>query len=351
MTRLRFRHAFVGLLVFIAAFHVSFADAFAQEDTPEAPSPGSVVAGLGDTWTALGRQFGITEAQLFEANGVVNSQRQPAVGTEVRIPAGAPRNGRLARPLSGGLLELAARSGLDPWKLALQNDASHPFRPNLLQPVFLQGGSIPPHELPPGVSDLALSPGPIVPGDAFALRGRSDLPVYAGFDGGGLTTIRGDGRFTALGAMGAFFPPGEYMLIIQAGERPIWEQPLTVSDRDWTWEQITFTDSTVLDPAAVERERSRLQQLWGRVNSEPGWQGAFQMPILEYLEVSSTYGARRSVNGGPYNTYHEGSDFSAYQGTEVYAPAGAIVLLAEPQTIRGGSVILEHGLGLHSGYY
>ena len=40
-----------------------------------------------------------------------------------------------------------------------------------------------------------------------------------------------------------------------------------------------------------------------------------QLPIT--LKSRPNNGARRSYNGGPYRTYHEGVDFSAYQGTPV----------------------------------
>jgi murein DD-endopeptidase MepM/ murein hydrolase activator NlpD len=87
------------------------------------------------------------------------------------------------------------------------------------------------------------------------------------------------------------------------------------------------------------------------VSPEPLWQDAFQEPVNDYLEISSTFGARRSTNGGPYNRYHEGVDFSAYGGTPVLAPAGGVVVVAEPLYVRGGAVIIDHGLGVYSGYY
>jgi murein DD-endopeptidase MepM/ murein hydrolase activator NlpD len=83
----------------------------------------------------------------------------------------------------------------------------------------------------------------------------------------------------------------------------------------------------------------------------PQWTTPFRVPIDNYLQVSSTYGARRSYNGGLYRTYHEGVDFSAYAGTPVYAAAGGTVVLAETLYVRGGAVIIDHGLGIYSGYY
>jgi murein DD-endopeptidase MepM/ murein hydrolase activator NlpD len=74
------------------------------------------------------------------------------------------------------------------------------------------------------------------------------------------------------------------------------------------------------------------------------WQGPFQLPIADYLAISATYGGRRSYNGGPYRTYHEGVDFSAYRGTPVYAPAGGKVVLAEQLFSRRRSLGRRHRL-------
>jgi len=77
----------------------------------------------------------------------------------------------------------------------------------------------------------------------------------------------------------------------------------------------------------------------------------YQLPITDYLEITSPFGARRSYNGGPYRSYHEGVDFSAYGGTPVMAPAAGTVVLAEKLFVRGNAVIIDHGLGVYSGFY
>ncbi len=338
------------LLAAFCAFGLS-ASADAQTPVPEASPPHT--AALGDTWSALAWRFGLPRQELLRAAGVMNAQRQPAAGAALPLPAAAEsRNGRFLRPLAGGTLALAARQDRNPWSLTLANDLAHPFRPLLYTPVVIPGGRLPPREFPPGLSDVRLAPALITPGSAFALQGAAD---------GGQTTITAaglpllvssrDGRFTALGASGAFLPPGEYLLTVHSDGRPLWEQPLAIRDRDWTWEQVTFKDSAVLDPEAIRVERERLQKIWDTITPAPLWQGAFTPPITEFVEISSHYGARRSVNGGPYSSYHEGTDYSAYAGTAVRAPAAGKVVLAEELAIRGGAVILDHGLGLHSGYY
>ena len=138
---------------------------------------------------------------------------------------------------------------------------------------------------------------------------------------------------------------------MQTGDGLVWEQPLLFVPGEWTFEQVTFTGTAVFDADELRRERERLMRIWDGGAKRPLWDGPFRPPLDEYVEITSYYGARRSVNGGPYSTYHEGTDFSAYGGTPVYAPAAGRVVLAEELNVRGGAVILDHGLGLHTGYY
>ncbi|MFL7837771.1 MAG: peptidoglycan DD-metalloendopeptidase family protein [Candidatus Promineifilaceae bacterium] len=350
------RHtAVLFLIALIAGYTQSFA--FAQEDSPpmpEQPPPTHLVA-LGDSWTALAYRFHSTPRELIALNKTINLDRQPAVGTEITLPvtAEAERFGRFLRPSAGGTLELALCSNRSPWALALQNDLRSPYSPLLYTPIILEEKTSTLLELPFGVETLEMAPGTLTPGTALALHARTDeeaLPAIS-LEGEPLVVTPQEEQITALGGTGAFYPPGQHLLQIQFENQPLWEQPVIIADRFWNWEEVNYTNPDVLDQEAIRLERERLQTLWDEATPEALWQGAFTEPLEHYVEISSYYGARRSVSGGPYATYHEGTDFSAYGGTPVLAPAAGVVVLAEELAIRGGAVILDHGLGLHSGYY
>ena len=194
---------------------------------------------------------------------------------------------------------------------------------------------------------------PARPGQALALQARSqpDIRTQISLDGKLWNTYRNGDRLLALGATGAFFGAGTPELRIQVEQHPLWVQPWLFEDKDWYYDQVSFAATAANEQEAIQMERERLQQIWEQVTPEPLWSSTFTWPLQEYVELTSHYGARRSVNGGPYDTYHEGTDFSAYRGTPVYAPAGGRVALAESLVVRGGAVILDHGLGIHTGYY
>jgi murein DD-endopeptidase MepM/ murein hydrolase activator NlpD len=66
--------------------------------------------------------------------------------------------------------------------------------------------------------------------------------------------------------------------------------------------------------------------------------------------VSGVYGSQRILNGAP-RTPHRGVDVAAPAGTPVGAMASGVVSLAETgMYFTGGTVMLDHGHGLHSIY-
>ncbi len=306
----------------------------------------------GDTWTALAYRY---DADVQALNPHMNRQRQPTMGREIVVPALDEQMGSLLRTEEGGLLATAVRHHTSPWTIALQNDLPHPYRPLFNQPLFLPGGETPPRDLPSGFETLELSQNVAHPGQAVAYRAQVSQPISVTASVADIPFVVGENGRSQLGLLGtgAFFGSGEPELTIQPAGGPLWVQPWRFVDANtWDYQEISYTGAAAeIDQAAIDAERARLREIWTKVSPEPLWQTSFSQPINDYLEISSTFGARRSVNGGPYNRYHEGVDFSAYGGTTVFAPAGGVVVVAEPLYVRGGAVILDHGLGIYSGYY
>jgi murein DD-endopeptidase MepM/ murein hydrolase activator NlpD len=312
----------------------------------------------GDTWLALSIRYRVSVAQLQAANPFPNPQRQPAIGAVIQIPGNEPptteQMGTLIRPNEGGLLATAVRYNANPWQLAWANGMSSPARPTLYRPILIPGGDSPPQELPVGFETLELSQTPAVPGRALAFRGETSgtFTVTATLAHLPFHSFNENGHLVALVGTGAFFAPGDHELTIVRPGQPLWSQPWRMVAGTWDYQQLTLTgDAAAIDAESIAQERERLFAIWTQVTPEPLWRGPFQLPIQSYLEISATYGGRRSYNGGPYRTYHEGVDFAAYGGTPVYAPAAGNVVLAELLYVRGGAVIIDHGLGIYSGYY
>ncbi len=334
------------LLVLLLPFHATVS--FAQNEGSQ-----SYIVQPGDTWTALSIRFGVSPMSLMETVGTINPQQQPVIGSTMSLREFSEVNGQLLRPFAGGLLQTAVSVGRSPWEITQQNKQGNPYSPLLYAPVFLAGGVKPPREMPTGFETLSISNLPARPGQALAIQARaqSGLQAQISLDNILWETYRNGDRLLSLGATGAFFGAGTPELRIQVDQHPLWVQPWLFEDKDWFFDQVSFAATAATKEKAMQIERERLRQIWGQATREPLWTSTFTWPLKDYVELTSHYGARRSVNGGPYDTYHEGTDFSAYRGTPVFAPAGGRVVLAEPLVVRGGSIILDHGLGIHTGYY
>jgi murein DD-endopeptidase MepM/ murein hydrolase activator NlpD len=312
----------------------------------------------GDTWTALAWRYNIGEDQLRISNPHINSQRQPAIGQYVSIPSGdageTVSSGRLVSSKSGGLYQLSLQNGQNPWVLAKINNIRHIWRPLMFRTIFIPDEKSLPSQLPHGFRTLEVMSIPANPGQGYAMRAKIDEPhpIVASFSDQTIEIYSTPNRLVGLFATGAFFPPGDYALDIEVIGLPLWSQPFHISPRDWNFDEITLTSSAAaIDAESIRLERERLNSIWSQSSGIPLWDRNFGEPIEQYLRITSDYGARRSYNGGPFSSYHEGVDFSAYAGTPVFAPAAGKVVLAETLYVRGGAVIIDHGLGIYTGLY
>lgn len=312
----------------------------------------------GDTWEALGWRFDTKPELLIELNGYINQDMQPPIGSLINIPVQSSnpkeKSGRLMNTNTGGLLQLAVLERRNPWEISLINELEHPYRPTLFKLIYLPQEELVPRELPYGFRTLDVSQVTGNPGQGLALRAVTETQeaISVTLSSEPFVTASNDGFFLGLIGLGGFFPPGLHELTVVIKGYPRWTQLWRFEPRQWTFEQITLTGSAAaIDAESIRLERERLFTIWSQMTPEPLWNANFQNPINQFLDYSSAYGARRSYNGGPYNSYHEGVDFSAYAGTPVFAPADGKIVLAEQLFVRGGAVIIDHGLGVFTGLY
>ncbi|MCB8979689.1 MAG: peptidoglycan DD-metalloendopeptidase family protein [Ardenticatenaceae bacterium] len=320
-----------------------------------AQSNGRITIQPGDSWASLSLRFQVPEATLHELNSHMNPQRLPAIGTELALPENTTeQSGQMRRP-GGNLLATAVAQQTSPWLLAIRNNRASPYRANLYRPILVPDATSIPRDLPAGFSRLELSQVVGTPGQAVGFRAEMDAvgDVTAVLGSNEMDVFANEQFLVGLTGTGAFFGTQQPVLQIQVGDAPPWRQPWQFRDpADWEYQQLTLTGTAAqIDQQSIDEERARLFAIWEQNSGPPQWNAPFQLPINSFLEISSTFGARRSYNGGPYRTYHEGVDFAAYGGTPVLAPAGGTVVVAEVLYVRGGAVIIDHGLGIYSGFY
>lgn len=311
----------------------------------------------GETLQGIARQYGVDWRRIALANSLINPSLLTA-GRVLRIP-GSPaqaRSGALYVVQPGETFtHLALRVGASLWDLLEANWNGHP--PLDLPGMWVLVPGVRPSWMPAPFQAIDVYPLPARQGDTLLIAVRTDRPVSLQgtlFDRPVRFTEE-NGVYYALVGIHAFTDPGVYELTLTAtdgtGATAAVGVEVTVVEGTYGYERIDVPPgrANLLDPQVIAAERERLQQVRSLFTPQRYWNGPFRLPVE--AAISSVFGTRRSYNGGPYNSYHEGVDFDIGAGAAVHAPADGIVVLAEPLAVRGNAVVIDHGWGILTGYW
>lgn len=340
----------------------------AQGAAPPAPAATVYIVVAGDTIATIGQRFGVSATSLAAANGLTNPNliyagQRLIIPDPAAAPALAPAPGALPagiqvhrlRPgqtLSGlarahklSMAELLAANGVSrPAELAEQTDILLPIRPLPALPAPLADITASPAIIQGQVGVIVVTiAAETPPAGAFG-----DKPLVWAFD---RRTPRGY-RFWALLPTDAITPPGERKLVVRAGDAQS-TQPVPILPGAYETQHIVLPPAKggLLAPDKTRPELERLLALWQAASARRLWRGKFVFPIAAGFNQTSPYGTKRSYNGGPVNSFHGGTDWGAPEGTPIRAPAHGRVILAENLEVRGGAVIIDHGLGVTSNFW
>jgi murein DD-endopeptidase MepM/ murein hydrolase activator NlpD len=314
----------------------------------------------GETLFSIARRYGTTVEAIVQANDIADP-RWIQVGQRLTIPsAGVPPASVQIHIVQPGetLTRIAWRYGTTISAIVEANQLADPSLILVGQRLAIPGPAESTSLSWPFVA-LELVPLPVTQGQTLALKVQTDGPVHlSGFFDNRPVIFVGEGnRYWALLGIGAIAKAGPYPLALTATDEPgrtaQASRLIPIVAGDFATEQIVLSPETskLLDPALIWAENERLNQIFGVFSHQPLWDGLFQVPIQGSVRMTSAFGTRRSYSGGPPTSYHGGIDYGAEAGTPVLAAGSGRVALAEELTVRGNTVIIDHGLGVYSGYY
>ena len=145
--------------------------------------------------------------------------------------------------------------------------------------------------------------------------------------------------------------PGPYPVEIESGDPGTkTTYSLSVKARRFPTRTLTVDPDLVTPPpqemARIAREAERLRRLWTTGPAGPRlWDGAFIRPVPD--PANSSFGTRSIYNGQPRSP-HSGTDFLSGTGRAIKAPNAGRVVIAEALYFTGGTVVIDHGLGVLS---
>jgi murein DD-endopeptidase MepM/ murein hydrolase activator NlpD len=319
----------------------------------------------GDTLSLIARRFNSSVDAVAQANGIVNPNlifvgQSLVIQSPQDAPPPPPQTVIHVVQPGETLARIALRYNTTVWAVAQANGLDNPsfiYAGQRLVIPGLEAGAAPGGLIAPYTS-LLFEPTTVGQGKTVALHVGTDRDVtLSGTFDGRLVLFAGEGgTYWALIGIHAMMPPGPYALELTAvdadGHTTRITQRLQVVVGDYRTDYITLPPGKgdLLDPDLLQRERERLAEVFAGYRPERLWAGLFQVPVAD-PRITSPFGSRRSYNGGPATSYHAGTDFGGDEGVPVYAPASGVVALAEELAVRGRAVIVDHGLGVFSGYW
>ena len=143
---------------------------------------------------------------------------------------------------------------------------------------------------------------------------------------------------------------GERLLRIEVSGRQL-ERRMVLAPRQWNIQRVDGVPARTVTPPPEELERIRAEAALVRAAREIDsdlefFRSEFVWPASG--RISGVYGSQRIYNGKPGNP-HLGVDIAAPTGSPVIAPAsGVVTLVHEDMFYSGGTLVIDHGLGLSS---
>jgi murein DD-endopeptidase MepM/ murein hydrolase activator NlpD len=309
-------------------------------------------------------------AGTVQAGGIILEARPPGeAGIQLDAALISPE---LPRPEGGApvprdyvvqtgdtLGAIAVRFGVPVAALASENGIARPDRIEVGQALRIDDAAPPAPTLPPdgAFGRLQLWPWPPAQGQTLIVWMQSQSPVTFSLTFGEQEhPVVTDGRkgwaFVPIPALAA---PGPAPMYLTAGDSQV-TLDVPVQAGVFETEEIpaSASDPILSEAGKVNAELDRMTTLFA-AETPSGWtpRSRFAGPLtgLGQFPRTAPFGSRRTYGDSPALSFHAGEDFAAPPGTPVLAPAGGVVVLADPLFVRGNAVVIDHGHGVFSGYW
>jgi murein DD-endopeptidase MepM/ murein hydrolase activator NlpD len=334
----------------------------------------------GDTLSVIALRFGVTASDVAAVNNLSNPNLifvgqqliipgsqpvvEPAIVTEedeAESPEPSPARPEVYVVQPGDtLFAIAGRFGVTVTELALANSIRYPDYLYVGQQLILPspGASETEASHPAPFAKIELSPQLVLQGQTLVVRVILSEPatLSGDYEGRPLFFTGDDAGGWALVGIHALQEVGVYSLALRASLEDNTQVAtavnVVVGAGPYATENIQVAPGRegLLAPEIIQAEQVKMVDLWSRVGSRSLWEGPFSLPLASN-RITSPFGTRRSYNNGPVDGFHGGTDFGAGIGMPIYAPAAGRVVLAEELAVRGNAVLIDHGLGVFSGYW
>ena len=261
------------------------------------------------------------------------------------VQAGDTLTGIAAR-LGVTLSDLVERNGL--------SDADHIAQGQILK-FGRNAGSLPTLPSRTPLVRAQFWPWPPAQGQSLVvwLRAREAGDISVDFQGKSYPLRAEAGSYSVIIPIPLAAPAGPSAMQIRAAGSA-WRVQVPIQTGVFTRQNIPASAASGIlsDPLKVRAEAARFNALFAPITVGV-WstRSRFSLPLKDDHPRTAPFGSQRTYGTDPAVSFHTGEDFSALPGTEVYAPADGVVMLAEAVFVRGNAVVIDHGGGVYTGYW
>jgi murein DD-endopeptidase MepM/ murein hydrolase activator NlpD len=157
-----------------------------------------------------------------------------------------------------------------------------------------------------------------------------------------------DGTFQALMPIAEADIPGAYSVeFLSADGSTIDSAKLTIRPTVFPTQNVNLAPQ-VEELKSSPEEIQTLAAFRNNVSNEKFWDDPLVAPVAGCM--LSPFGVKRLHNGKPTGEFHGGVDQRAAAGSPIHAAAAGEVKIAQPFTVLGGMVAIDHGQGLETMY-
>jgi len=158
-----------------------------------------------------------------------------------------------------------------------------------------------------------------------------------------------EGVYSALVPISHVTKAGEYDLRVACGD---YEESfvIRVTEDEYEVQHLEITgDGAAANTADANREYAdTMYPLFESFDPLIYWEGPFVQPVSG--TVTTPYGVYRYTNNSTTATRHAGIDIANAEGTDIVAPNHGKVIYSGFLTLSGNTILIEHGMGLHTLY-
>jgi murein DD-endopeptidase MepM/ murein hydrolase activator NlpD len=314
---------------------------------------------FGDSLMTLTRAYQLEQDALITLNRL-SSPTELIAGAKFIIPINEgedPLAPSVGMPQDLTILETAIHLGTSPWILQRENQLNGSWDAIPGEILFTQSESESNTGNLATIDRVNVFPLPLVQGETTEISVLTNVEKQiTGFLGEETLHFFTDEEsiYTSFYGVHALANPGLIPLQISTidsdGNKITYEQLVRVTSGGYGNEWVTVEDE-YLDRDAISAEDAYVADFFQNLSPEKHWDGLFQYPVDDPC-INSFFGQRRNYNNGAYYFYHTGMDFGVCApNLNIYATAAGEVVMAEPLTVKGNAILIDHGWGVFSGYW